>query len=99
MKERQTTQNPEQMSVEKTIEYYKKNAEEDYITTPISVLRYITELEEEEVKPQPQDNGLRKALIDVESLILDKNNHKDGFFNEFPLVLSVIKMALNSKSI
>ena len=29
----------------KDLEYWKKNAEEDYITTPISVLRYITELE------------------------------------------------------
>lgn len=31
---------------EKDLKYYKANAEEDYITTPISVLRYITELEE-----------------------------------------------------
>jgi hypothetical protein len=30
---------------DKDLEYYKNNAEEDYITTPISVLRYITELE------------------------------------------------------
>jgi hypothetical protein len=32
--------------MEKTLEYYKQNAEEDYKTTPISVLRYISELEE-----------------------------------------------------
>lgn len=31
--------------MEKTIEYWKSNAEEDYLTTPISVLRYISELE------------------------------------------------------
>jgi hypothetical protein len=30
---------------EKDLDYYKQNAEEDYMTTPISVLRYITELE------------------------------------------------------
>ena len=30
---------------EKDLDYYKKNAEEDYMATPISVLRYITELE------------------------------------------------------
>lgn len=30
----------------KDLEYYKINAEENYINTPISVLRYITELEE-----------------------------------------------------
>lgn len=30
---------------EKGLEYYRNNAEEDYKTTPISVLRYISELE------------------------------------------------------
>lgn len=30
---------------DKDLEYYKNNAEEDYLTTPISVLRYISELE------------------------------------------------------
>ncbi len=30
---------------EEEIEYWKNNAEENYMTTPISVLRYITELE------------------------------------------------------
>lgn len=29
----------------KDLEFYKSNAEEDYMNTPISVLRYITELE------------------------------------------------------
>ena len=32
--------------LEKDLEYYRKNAEEDYLTTPISVLRYITEMEQ-----------------------------------------------------
>ena len=31
----------------KDLKYYKNNAEEDYLTTPISVLRYIGELEAE----------------------------------------------------
>ena len=31
----------------KDLNYWKNNAEEDYIQTPISVLRYITELEKE----------------------------------------------------
>lgn len=31
--------------MEKNLEYWKKNAEEDYLRVPISVLRYITELE------------------------------------------------------
>ena len=29
------------------VEYWKQNAEEDYIKTPISVLKYITVLEEQ----------------------------------------------------
>ena len=33
------------MSTEKDLNYYKANAEEDYKQVPISVLRYITELE------------------------------------------------------
>ena len=31
----------------KNIEYWKSNCEEDYLHTPISVLRYITELEKD----------------------------------------------------
>lgn len=34
------------MATTKDLNYYKTNCEEDYLTTPISVLRYITELEE-----------------------------------------------------
>lgn len=33
------------MSTEKDLNYWKENAEEDYKKVPISVLRYITELE------------------------------------------------------
>jgi len=33
------------MSTEKDLNYWKSNAEEDYKQVPISVLRYITELE------------------------------------------------------
>lgn len=33
------------MSTEKDLNYWKANAEEDYKQVPISVLRYITELE------------------------------------------------------
>lgn len=44
----------------KDLKYYRANAEEDYITTPISVLRYIGELEkvlsgqEHAEKPEPK---------------------------------------------
>ena len=33
-----------------TVEYWKQNAEENYLTTPISVLKYITVLEEQAKK-------------------------------------------------
>lgn len=39
-----------------TVEYWKQNAEKDYSTTPISVLKYITVLEE-------QVEQLRKQAI------------------------------------
>lgn len=31
--------------MKKNLKYYKENAEEDYLTTPISVLRYIGKIE------------------------------------------------------
>ena len=34
------------MESTKDLNYYKNNCEEDYVNTPISVLRYITELEQ-----------------------------------------------------
>lgn len=33
------------VTTQKNLDYYRKNAEENYLTTPISVLRYISELE------------------------------------------------------
>ena len=46
-----------------TVEYWKQNAEENYLTTPISVLKYITILEE-------QAEQLRKHA--VSSLVCPK---------------------------
>ena len=42
--------------MEKDLNYWKKNAEEDYMKVPISVLRYITELEKV-VLPQADVSG------------------------------------------
>lgn len=33
--------------VKSKLDYYKQNCEEDYLHTPISVLRYISELEKQ----------------------------------------------------
>ena len=42
--------------MEKDLNYWKKNAEEDYMKVPISVLRYIMELEKA-VLPQADVSG------------------------------------------
>lgn len=52
----------------KDLKYYKNNCEEDYLHTPISVLRYITELEKiTETKPLIIDgvSHQRELLIDA----------------------------------
>jgi hypothetical protein len=43
-------ENKEPLKEEKDLSYYKANAEEDYLKVPISVLRYISELEREQNK-------------------------------------------------
>lgn len=47
----------------KDLNYWKNNAEDDYIQTPISVLRYITELEEKAPKKQFFIYGVVKRFI------------------------------------
>jgi hypothetical protein len=47
------------MTQEKDINYWKNNCEENYITTPISVLRYISELEKL-VTPHQQETHLKQ---------------------------------------
>ena len=42
----------------KDLNYWKNNAEEDYLTTPISVLRYISELEKLTPIELPSDEEL-----------------------------------------
>jgi hypothetical protein len=42
----------------KDINYWKNNCEENYITTPISVLRYISELERQQEKMYSEEEVL-----------------------------------------
>ena len=55
---------------EKDLTYWKNNCEEDYLHTPISVLRYITELEdkiipkESEVKECEHRHDVRGRCLD-----------------------------------
>ena len=53
-----------------TVEYWKQNAEENYLTTPISVLKYITVLEE-------QAEQLRKHAVSGSSVGFKKSPHHD----------------------
>ena len=48
----------------KDLKYYKDNATENYITTPISVLRYITELEKNNEAKQLNLSGVVKCNCD-----------------------------------
>lgn len=50
--------NNNKQSIVKDLAYWKNNAEENYMTTPISVLKYITELEThiETIKAQLPSN-------------------------------------------
>jgi hypothetical protein len=52
----------------KDLNYWKNNAEEDYLTTPISVLKYISELEKVTPIELPSDEDMANA----------SNHCKDG---------------------
>jgi hypothetical protein len=78
----------------KDLAYYKTNAEEDYLKVPISVLRYISELEqdkkmysEEEVVQllqkalTHQDDGEIGSLVTAQKEIRTANFY--SWFNKF----------------
>ena len=48
--------------MKKDLKYYKENAEEDYLTTPISVLRYIGEVQ--------RSRNTLIVLVSVSSVLL-----------------------------
>ena len=54
----------------KDLNYWKNNCEEDYIHTPISVLRYISELEKSSTENET-DIDLKKELLEF----LEANNN------------------------
>lgn len=63
---------------EKDLEYWRKNAEEDYKQVPISVLRYIAELEI--AVPQVNKNESISLVSDafLEQMKLQKEHHNEG---------------------
>jgi hypothetical protein len=54
----------------KDLAYYKANAKEDYMTTPISVLRYIQELEQQKA---PEMLEMLESVLN-----LQKENYGNG---------------------
>ncbi len=67
------------MNSTKDLNYYKNNCEEDYIKTPISVLRYITELEQ---ALQLQQAGVMPRFISlVTSFDFNSINEKINWLN------------------
>tara|TARA_R110001632_G_C11009694_1_gene378877 strand:+ start:208 stop:486 length:279 start_codon:yes stop_codon:yes gene_type:complete len=70
----------------KDLNYYKNNCEEDYIKTPISVLRYITELEKKNEAEQltlsgvGSSNDKKDQIINKEYIIVDS---KDGLWDVY----------------
>jgi len=59
----------------KNLAYWKNNTEEDYIGTPISVLRYITELEKQQERMYSEEeveNIIYKLFEDYASNYTNK---------------------------
>jgi hypothetical protein len=63
----------------KDLGYWKKNAEEDYLTTPISVLRYISELEKVSDEDRLKKRLSKLDLVNPAHLQMTSNGH-----GEFP---------------
>ena len=52
----------------KDLNYWKNNAEEDYLKVPISVLRYITELEKQQERSYSEEEVLDILLLSYSSI-------------------------------
>jgi hypothetical protein len=63
----------------KDLEYWKNNAEENYVTTPISVLRYISELEKLTPIELPSDDEIcDEAESIAHNYFVMQRNHYQG---------------------
>lgn len=68
------------MESTKDLNYYKNNCKEDYINTPISVLRYITELEQ---ALQLQQTGvIPRSIPDKLYILIQEKKDKRYFMFE-----------------
>ena len=65
-----------------TVEYWKRNAEENYLTTPISVLKYITVLEEQADQLQKPNVSISLPNYEYEMLIDDEGTVRCFYSDE-----------------
>jgi acyl-CoA thioesterase len=65
-----------------TVVYWKENAEEDYITTPISVLKYISVLEATQEKQGWVKTSERLPEERQEVMVLISNQHEFAFYRD-----------------
>ena len=72
-------------AVEKDLNYFKQNAQEDYIKTPISVLRYITELEQKLEDPNTKENWTPETSSGI------YNGYRNKITNEWLLESEYIR--------
>ena len=75
---------------EKDLDYFKQNAEEDYMTTPISVLRYIRELEQT-LEPTLEDPNAKKNW-DAETNSSIYDGYRNKITNEWITESEYFKM-------
>jgi hypothetical protein len=66
--------------MKKDLNYYKQNCEENYMTTPLSVLRYITQLEA----------GYNHAQTEIEELRRDKEEFIDTLVSSIQIIERLI---------
>jgi len=84
----------------KDLEYYRKNAEEDYSTTPISVLRYISELEKRNVIEYPNFENIdddQKAKL-IKDLGIETTKTVVTFFKALGLKTHIEQMIIDENS-
>jgi len=84
------TNQQETLEEVKDINYWKNNCEENYITTPISVLRYISELEKEQERMYSEEEiksafkiGFNIGYGSPVSELDLKQQHCDKWFKQF----------------
>ena len=67
----------------KTIEHWKNNAEEDYFTTPISVLKYITVLEEQAKQMEKKQIMIAYMKnLPIEDGVITAVQKAENYYNE-----------------